>query len=78
MGSQRIIITLPNADKAWLEGYSKAHNISVAEAVRQGISILRHASTEDTYQTLIKNTQGMWRKGDGLTYQDKIRSEWDS
>lgn len=40
MGSQRMIITLPDEDKAWLEGYSKAHNISAAEAIRRGIRAL--------------------------------------
>lgn len=78
MGSQRMIVTLPDEDKAWLEGYSKAHNISVAEAIRQGIRTLRDSLSKDTYQTLIKSTRGVWREGDGMIYQDKIRSEWHS
>jgi len=76
MRNQRIIITIPPEDKTWLESYSKAHNISTAEAVRQGIRRLRQLSTQDTYQTLIESTRCVWREGDGLTYQQRLRSEW--
>ena len=76
MRNQRIIITITPEDKTWLESYSKAHNISTAEAVRQGIQRLRQLSTQDTYQTLIETTRCVWREGDGLTYQQRLRSEW--
>ena len=76
MGNQRIIITIPAEDKTWLESYSKAHNISTAEAVRQGIRRLRQLAAKDTYQTLIETTRCIWRESDGLTYQQRLRSEW--
>lgn len=78
MGSHRMIVTLPDEDKAWIESYSKAHNISAAEAIRQGIRTLRLGVAKNTYQTLIESTRGMWQKGDGMIYQDNIRSEWHS
>lgn len=76
MGSTRTIITLPESDKHWLEAYSKVHEISVAEAIRQGISVLKNLKTEQTYRQLVMKTGGLWQKGDGLEYQKKIRSEW--
>jgi hypothetical protein len=76
MAGKRTIITIPDEHKTWLESYSKAHKVSVAEAVRRGIIILKESSAKNTYQTLIKSTKGLWKKGDGLTYQKKIRSEW--
>ena len=77
MGGQRIIITISPEDKVWLESYSKAHNISKAEAVRQGIRRLRLLEEKDTYETLIETTRYVWREGDGLKYQERLRSEWD-
>jgi len=53
MRNQRIIVTIPPEDKTWLKSYSKARNISTAEAVRQGIRRLRQSTSQDTYQTLI-------------------------
>jgi len=77
MRGKRTIITLPEEDKIWLESYSKAYQVSVAEAIRQGIRQLKESMGTDTYNTLIKNTRGVWKKGDGLGYQEKIRLEWE-
>ena len=76
MASRRTIITLPEEDKGWLESYGKAYDVSIAEAIRRGIRKLREESTSETYKILIKKTRGLWKKGDGLRYQNKLRSEW--
>jgi hypothetical protein len=78
MASKRTIITLSEKDKLWLEGYSKAYKISLAEAIRKGVKKLREADGLKTYHTLVERTRGIWRKGDGLKYQRKLRSEWNS
>jgi len=77
MSTRRIIVTIPDDDKLWLEGYSKAHKISVAEAIRQGIGQLKQSQRQKTYQQLVKKTSGIWKKGDGLEYQTTIRAEWE-
>ena len=76
MASKRIIISIPDEDKLWLEGYSKVHNISLAEAIRQGIGQLKKNLRHLTYQKLVERTCGLWKQGDGLDYQRKIRGEW--
>ena len=76
MKGKRTIITLPEEDKVWLESYSKAYQVSVAEAIRRGIKHLKKSVGTDTYIVLLQNTRGVWRKGDGLDYQEDIRSEW--
>ena len=76
MASRRTIITLPEEDKGWLESYGKAHDVSIAEAIRRSIKKLRQDSSGETYKILIKKTRGLWKKGDGLRYQNKLRSEW--
>jgi len=77
MGSKRTIITLPQEDKEWLEGYSKAHMVSVAQAIRKGVRKLRETEGLQTYRALVEKTRGVWKQGDGLRYQVKRRSEWD-
>lgn len=71
-----MIITLSEEDKQWLESYSSVHQVSVAEAIRQGIRRLRDVKLQETYRAIVKNTRGIWKKGDGLKYQRKIRSQW--
>ena len=78
MASKRTIITLADEDKRWLESYSSLHRISMAEAIRQGIRKLKEAEFSENYRTLVQNTRGLWKSGDGLTYQKQIRAEWDS
>ena len=77
MKSKRTIITISDDDKLWLESYSRAHKVSVAEAVRRGIFILKESTAVKTYQTLIKKTKGIWQKDDGLKYQKDLRKEWE-
>ena len=77
MAGQRTIITLPDEDKAWLEEYSKAHGISMAEGVRNALRLLRENKQRDTYRALVEQTRGIWIQGDGLEYQRKLRSEWE-
>jgi len=77
MATRRIIITIPDEDKLWLEGYSKVHQISVAEAIRQGIDQLKKNQRHQTYQKLVESTSGIWKKGNGLAYQEKMRAEWE-
>jgi hypothetical protein len=76
MGSVRTIVTLSEEDKTWLEGYSKAKGISMAEAIRRSIMRLKDQEAQSNYQNLVMRTRGIWRGGDGLAYQEKLRSEW--
>lgn len=78
MAGERTIITLPEEDKKWLQSYSRARGISLAEAMRQGVQKLKLAEQQALYRTLVNSTKGIWKKGNGLKYQENIRSEWHS
>lgn len=78
MASKRTIITISEMEKRWLMDYTKTHGISMAEAIRQGIASLKASQRLASYQRIVSDTKGIWRKGDGLKYQDQIRSEWES
>jgi hypothetical protein len=77
MPAKRIIITIPDEDKLWLDGYAKVHKISVAEAVRQGINLLKKGERQKDYRRLVESTRGLWKKGNGLEYQQEVRREWE-
>jgi len=77
MSAKRINITIADEDKLWLGGYAKEHKISVAEAVRKGIILLKKGEAARAYQELGSRTCGIWKKQDGLTYQQKMRGEWE-
>lgn len=78
MGSKRTIITISDQEKRWLINYTKMHGISMAEAIRRGIACLKTSQSLASYQKIVSDTKGIWLKGDGLKYQEQLRSEWES
>jgi hypothetical protein len=78
MPSKRTIITLSDIEKRWLMNYTKTHGISMAEAVRRGIACLKASQGSASYQKIVNQTKGIWLKEDGLKYQERLRSEWES
>ncbi len=71
----RTIISLPEQDKSWLERKAREAGVPMAEIIRQAIRRMQRAE-EESLDQLLKSTRGVWRKGDGLRYQRKIRQEW--
>lgn len=78
MASKRTIITVSDQEKEWLGSYTKAHGISMAEAIRRGIACLKASQSLVSYQKIVSETKGIWSKGDGLKYQERLRTEWES
>lgn len=76
MGSRRTIITVSEEDKLWLENYSRSYGISMAEAIRRGITRLKVEEGQSTYERIVRHTRGIWQKEEGLEYQKKLRNEW--
>ena len=76
MASHRISVSISEKDKSWLKAYSKSRGISMAESIRQGLSELKEKESRSLYKTIVHDTLGLWEEGDGLEYQEKIRSEW--
>jgi hypothetical protein len=65
-------------EKRWLMNYTKTHNISMAEAIRRGIACLKASHSSASYLKMVNDTKGIWSKGDGLKFQEQLRSEWES
>jgi hypothetical protein len=49
----------------------------LAEAVRQGINLLKKGEHQEVYRRLAEGTRGLWKKGNGLAYQEELRREWE-
>ena len=32
---------------------------------------------QETYDALLSHTSGLWKHGDGLSYQENVRNEWN-
>ena len=74
----RIIISLDRDSKEWLERQARAENVSTAELVRTAVSRYRDEKKKESpsMDELLKQTSGIWKAGDGLAYQRRLRKEW--
>ena len=76
--STRTIISLPNAQKAWLDAVAKRSGMTMTAVVRDAVEhYQKHlAEPANDFASLGAKLQGSWPKGDGLTYQTTLRNEW--
>jgi hypothetical protein len=72
----RTIISIENDDKKWLDEESSRTGLPRAEIVRMSIRYMR-LDREKSFENLLNETRGTWKEGDGLAYQERIRSEWE-
>lgn len=75
----RTIVSLDPEDKAWLDRVAQDEHVAMTEIVRRAIRRLRDQSGEpqQNFDALLADTSGLWRVGDGLKVQQKMRAEWD-
>ena len=76
MRTTRTIIFLSEDEKLWLEEYSKAAGVSMAETIRRGLARLREQERPGRYHEALESTRGLWKKGDGLREQESLRRDW--
>lgn len=72
----RTIVDLPASQVESLDEWCRREGVSRAEAVRRAVA--EHLRKHDTAGA--ERAFGLWRShpDDGLSYQDRIRGEWDS
>jgi hypothetical protein len=71
----RTIISLENDDKKWLDEESRRSGLPKSAIVRLSIRYMR-LDREKSFENLLNQTRGTWKEGDGLAYQERLRSEW--
>lgn len=76
----RTIINLAPEDKAWLDREAALREVPMTELVRLAVRAYRlreeNLGSADL-QAVIKETAGLWKVGDGLERQSRLRDEWD-
>jgi len=72
----RTIISLEQDEKAWLDEEAKRSGKPMTEIVRVAIRFLRE-DRERSFHEMLAETSGTWKEGDGLAYQERMRSEWE-
>lgn len=76
----RTLINLDPDDKAWLDREARARKVPMTEVVRQAIRAHRLALSRQGPSRLhdaLARTAGIWRQGDGLAWQARLREEWE-
>ena len=71
----RLILSLGETEKSWLQRRSRETGRSMAQILREAVQKLRETE-EQSLDDALEATRGLWRKGDGLRYQRKIRADW--
>ena len=75
----RTLINLESEDKRWLDAEAKARGVSMARLVREAVHEYRvreQAGKRPALEQALADTAGIWRSGDGLAWQRRLRDEW--
>ncbi len=72
----RTIISLESDDTRWLDEESRRSGLPKSAIIRLSIRYMR-MDREKSFENLLNQTSGTWTEGDGLAYQERVRSEWE-
>ena len=74
----RTVISLELEEKEWLDRKAHEERISMAALIRKAVQRYREESEQDVpaMDQLLQKTAGLWKAGDGLAYQRRLREEW--
>ena len=71
----KTVIPLETDVKLWLDNKAAQEGVPMTELVRRAIRLLQEQES-NTVAKLLSDSAGLWQHGDGLAYQEAIRSEW--
>ena len=74
----RTVISLDRESKEWLDRRAIEENLSMAELIRTAVQRYREekGETAPSIDELLKQTSGIWKAGDALVYQRRVRKQW--
>lgn len=72
----KTVIALEPEIKQWLDQKALKEGVPMTELVRRAVRLLQEQE-RSSFDLILQQTAGTWTAGDGLEYQNKIRSEWD-
>jgi Arc/MetJ-type ribon-helix-helix transcriptional regulator len=73
----RTIISLPEKDKAWLDKRARDKKVPMTAVIREAVKALQEQEERQVaLERALKASSGIWKNGDGLAWQRKMREEW--
>lgn len=75
----KTLINLDADDKAWLDREARRRKLPRTELVRQAVRDFRlreQSRGRPALAEALTRTSGLWRRGDGLRWQQRLRDEW--
>ncbi|MBY6240682.1 ribbon-helix-helix protein, CopG family [Methylosinus sp. Sm6] len=73
----RTIISVSDAEKDWLIRLAEAERVPMTEIVRRALALYRQSGERPSFDELLERSRGLWREGDGLAYQRRLRADWE-
>lgn len=75
----RTVVALAEEDKAWLDRQARSQRLPMTELIRRAVVLLRERGRPEgeSLDDLLMQTSGLWRQGDGLAWQRRLRDEWE-
>jgi hypothetical protein len=70
-----MLISLEENDRQWLQQKSQETGKPMSEVVRLALRQAQE-SEQKPMKDLLDSTKGLWKHGNGLKYQRRIRKEW--
>jgi len=75
----RTVVSFDPGDKEWLDRMARERDVPMTQVVRDAVRRFRQEWSMESpdFKDLLRQTRGIWRKGDGLAYQRSRRREWE-
>jgi len=76
----KTLINLDADDKQWLDREARRRKLPMTELVRQAVHSYRLREQTKRMPNLadaLARTAGLWRQGDALAWQQRMRADWD-
>ncbi|MGH8190223.1 MAG: ribbon-helix-helix protein, CopG family [Rhodanobacteraceae bacterium] len=76
----RTLINLEDDDKRWLDREARRRHVPMTQMVRDAVAEYRARSqslARRDLQSELSRTAGIWKGGDGLAHQNRLRKEWE-
>jgi hypothetical protein len=77
----KTLVNLDPDDKDWLDREARRQQLPMTELVRRAVRSYRlreQARGRPALAQALASTAGLWRQGDGLGWQQRLRDEWGS
>ena len=77
---RRTIINLSDENKRWLDEEARRRRVPMTRLVSEAVEQYRvreEAMHRPDLLSALEDSAGIWHRGDGLAWQQRLRDEWD-